>query len=149
MEPESSRLLSLRGFAASYRDRADTGAGAGWRPQKPETARNPVPTSLYRRIRRPSYRSAAILLSILVMSAAGYISWEPTLPDRSENLEYSRPIQQPAAGTHIRLSGAVRRQIRLQSAKPKSEPYPSPVLLQEARALASGIELKAVLLRRI
>jgi serine/threonine protein kinase len=118
--------------------------------------RRPPSVPRYRRIPRPSYRSAAVLLSILVIATAGYIvmgtesvpyirkAWNLYMPnsDRILHLLVRQPQTQSPGG----VSSAVEE---VDSQEKKQDP--AETLLDEARALAAEnrIEESKILIRRI
>jgi serine/threonine protein kinase len=57
---------------------------------KPPVTYKPVSSIQYRKSRRPSYRSATILLAILVIAAAGYIARKTTIVESMTGLWKSR-----------------------------------------------------------
>jgi len=124
---------------------------------QPEQVQRPVSASRYRRIPRPSYRTAVVLLSLLMIAVAGYIvlgteaaasarkAWNIHIPGSVAFLQTFNPRHWGQSARQKTIDAGA------QSAKASQDQNPSDILMNEVRALASEnrTEESRVLLRRI
>ena len=117
-------------------------------PDAPAHERRKQPASMYRKFRRPSYRTAAALLSILVIAVAGYILLESKGAASIRNaLNMGAPYSDGTTASAI----VPHSNADLNQASRSGGDDRNAILLNEARAFAAEnrVEESKVIVRRI